>query len=361
MPASHRRPAVSVLAVAVALTAAAAGCGGRYGGAPERPRPAGRGIEAAALPYQIVDARTGKSLDEAAFWDRLAAARAVCVGEEHPNPHHHWMQLHVVRELARRLPPQGRLALALEMFQRPFQGVLDDYAAHRIDAAQLRSRSGYEARWGYDFGFYGPTIDAAVGRGAQLLAANAAKELTKKVVRQGLESLTAEEKAQLPQLVLDDRTHRAWFDALMEDMGGSAAHSQRKSKDGEARADAKPAPQHADDDGDGDSSAREMPSADRVYTVQVIWDETMADTAARWLAANPGGRVVVLAGNGHCHDSAIVARLKRRGVADTVSVRGVIDDGEGAVGDALARPINDFLVVMQMPAGVERADKSDDK
>src|SRR5580765_2060670 len=217
MSASHRRRAVSVLALALL------GCGGRYGGTPvEQPRSGARGIEAAALPFQIVDARTGKSLDEQAFWARLAAARAVCVGEEHNNPHHHWLQLHVVRELARRLPRGTQLALAMEMFQRPFQGVLDDYAAHRIDAAQLRSRSGYEERWGYDYGFYGPTIDAAVGAGAQLLAANAAKELTKKVVHHGLESLTADEKAQLPsEINLEDKAHRAWFDALMEDMGGT--------------------------------------------------------------------------------------------------------------------------------------------
>jgi uncharacterized iron-regulated protein len=356
MSASHRRHAVSILALAIL------GCGGRYGGAPvERPQPARRGIDAAALPYQVVDARTGKSVDEPAFWGRLVAGRAVCVGEEHPNPHHHWMQLHIVRELIKRLPPGTRLALAMEMFQRPFQGVLDDYAAHRIDAAQLRSRSGYEDRWGYDYAFYGPTIDAARGAGAQLLAANAAKELTKKVVHHGLESLTPEEKARMPELKLDDRAHRAWFDALMEEMGGSAAHSQSKSKDakdakddGEHASD-RPGPRHGGDDGD------EMPSADRVYTVQVIWDETMADTSARWLAANPGGHLVLLAGNGHCHDSAIIARLKRRGVADAISVRGVVDDGEGSVGEVLARPMNDFLVVLQMPPDVQRAAKAGDQ
>lgn len=339
MAARHHRGAVLALVVWV-------GCGGRYGGAPEHPAPAasGRGIEAAALPYQVVDGRTGKSVDEAAFWTRLAAARAVCVGEEHPNPHHHWVQLHAVRELEKRWHG-GKTALAMEMFQRPFQGVLDDYAAHRIDAATLRSRSGYAERWGYDYGFYGPTIDAAVASGAALLAANAAKELTKKVVRHGLESLTPAERAQLPKsLVLDDAAHRAWFDALMEDMGGSEAHGHKPAETGDADA----APAHGADGG-GD-----MPSADRVYTVQVLWDESMADTAARWLAANPGGHLILLAGNGHCHDSAIVHRLQRRGVSPAVSVRAVIDDGEGAVGTALATPMNDYLVVLQMPAGVAR-------
>ncbi|HET7504869.1 MAG TPA: ChaN family lipoprotein [Kofleriaceae bacterium] len=349
-----------------ALAMTAAGCAGRYGGtSAPRPAPARRGIEAAALPYQIVDARTGKSIDEPAFWSRLATTRAVCVGEEHPNPHHHWLQLHVVRELIKRLPRGTHLALAMEMFQRPFQGVLDDYAARRIDDAQLRSRSGYEDRWGYDYGFYGPTIDAAVHAGAQLLAANAAKELTKKVSHHGLDSLTAEERAQIPELKLDDRSHRAWFDALMEDMGGSSAHSQAKASAAEepdadhgGEKSASKAPDKAMPPQHGADGGSEMPSADRIYTVQVIWDETMADTSAKWLAANPGGHLILLAGNGHCHDSAIVGRLKRRGVADALSIRGVIDDGEGSVGEALARPMNDYVVVLQMPAGVER--KPDD-
>ncbi|HEY0991037.1 MAG TPA: ChaN family lipoprotein [Kofleriaceae bacterium] len=350
----------------LALAMTALGCGGRYGGrTAERSQAPRGGIESAALPYQIVDAHTRKSVDESAFWARLAGARAVCVGEEHPNPHHHWLQLHVVRELVKRLPRGTHLALALEMFQRPFQGVLDDYAAHRIDAAALRSRSGYEERWGYDYNFYGPTIDAAVGAGAQLLAANAAKELTKKVVRHGLESLTPDEKAQVPELKLDDAAHRSWFDALMEDMGGGAAHSQAKAgqpdksdKSDKPAADKKPAePPRSSPHGEG--GAAEMPSADRVYTVQVIWDETMADTGARWLAANPGGHLILLAGNGHCHDSAIVGRIKRRGIADAVSIRGVIDDGEGSVSDALARPINDYVVVLQMPPDVRRKTAED--
>ena len=129
-----------------------------------------------------------------------------------------------------------------------------------------------------------------------------------------------------------------------------------ETKTGETKPARKPSPQHG-----GDEGPPEMPSADRVYTVQVIWDETMADTSTRWLAANPGGHVIVLAGNGHCHDSAIVGRMKRRGIADAISLRPVIDDGEGSVGEALARPINDFVVVLQMPPDVQRADKADDK
>jgi uncharacterized iron-regulated protein len=348
------------LAIVILVLAA---CGGRYpsAGAPHaepassEAGAAGSGselsIEAAGLPFTVLDGRTGHQLDTPAFWSRLVASRAVCVGEEHPNPHHHWMQLQVVRELGKRLPAGTPLALGMEMFQRPFQGVLDDYAAHRIDAAALRSRAGWEDRWGYPYGLYGPTIDAAVAAHGVLLALNASKELAKKISHHGLESLTPDERAQVPELKLDDAAHRAWFDALMDEMGGSEAHSQKPK----APAPAATAPDDAVHHSDAApaSADDEMPSAERIYTVQVLWDETMADTAAKWLAAHPGGHVVILAGTGHCHDSAIVNRLKRRGIADVVSIRTVVDDGQGGVAEALAKPINDFIVVMDLPADVK--------
>jgi uncharacterized iron-regulated protein len=53
-------------------------------------------------------------------------------------------------------------------------------------------------------------------------------------------------------------------------------------------------------------------SAEPFYAAQVVWDETMADTAARWVAETPGGLVIVLAGAGHCHRSAIPRRFERR-------------------------------------------------
>ena len=328
-------------------------CGGSYSGKPRSSADAGkpkRGIVAAALPYSILDARTGRQVDTKAFWDQIAGARVVCVGEEHNNPHHHWFQLETVSQLVAR--KRAPLALGMEMFQRPYQGVLDDYAARRIDDVALRSRSGYEDRWGYDYGFYGPTIERARDAGATLLALNTPRELTKAVVRRGLEGLTPDEKQQLPQLVLDDATHKSWFESLMNDMGGHGGDPHGKSS---TPAETPPAPEAApaekpadDKNPHGEGGAPAMPSMDRIYTAQVLWDETMADGAARWATAQPTGTLVLLAGNGHCHDTAIVGRVKRRGVDKVVSLRPVIDT-EGQVAAALAKPMNDFIIVLEMP------------
>jgi len=331
----------------LALVLIFAACGGKYGGAttptagPAVPK---GGIVAAALPYHVLDGRTGREVDRAAFWTKLGASHAVCVGEEHPNPHHHWVQYEVMSQVSK--GPAAPLALGMEMFQRPFQGVLDDYGAKRIDSDALRSRSGWAERWGYEYNLYGPTIDVAVGAKAQLVALNAPKELTKKVVRQGLASLTPDEKAQVPEMNLEDKQHRAWFDALMEGIGGAGGHAHKaKPEEPKEEAPAPSPPPEAKPAGE----VPKMPTADQIYTVQVMWDETMAETSAKWLQANPSGKIVILAGNGHCHDSAIVNRMKRRGVSDAISIRPVIDDGEGAVAEILASPMNDYVIVLQMP------------
>jgi len=326
------------------LVPAALGCGGHYaspkpkhGGADDDALP--RGVMAAALPYAIVDGRTGAAVTDAAFWDAVGAARVVCVGEDHSNPHHHWAQLEVVDHVS--AGPPRTWALGMEMVQRPFQAVLDDFAAGRIDAAALRSRTGWEDRWGYDFAMYEPVISLAAKRGGALVALNAARELTKKVVRQGLEALTAEERAGLAtDVVLDDVDHRAWFDAIMSGMGEAHGHSETPAPEP-----AVPEPPATED---VHGAMPEMPSAERVYTVQVLWDETMAESAARWVGA-AGKSMVVLAGNGHCHDSAIVRRVARRGVTPVVSVRPIIDDDEGSVAAAILEASNDYLFVMTMP------------
>jgi uncharacterized iron-regulated protein len=324
--------------VSVLLCAAvAAGCGG-----PAKTARMPRGVESAGLPYRFVDARTGREIPEADAWTRLAASRAICVGEMHPNPHHHWAQMRIVEELAGRARADGRaLALGMEMFQRPYQGVLDDFAAGRIDEAALLSRSGWKERWGYDFALYRPIIARALAAGAALIALNPAKELVKKVSRQGIDKMTPAERAQLPELVLDDAAHRAWWDDIMGGMGASHGHGDRGGDD-----DGEPAPPPTPEE-----AAEAKAKDERIYTAQVTWDESMADGAARWVGGGEGRAMILLAGNGHCHDSAVVSRIKRRGVADAVSVLPIIDDGENVAAE-LAKPANDFLFVMTMPANL---------
>ena len=51
---------------------------------------------------------------------------------------------------------------------------------------------------------------------------------------------------------------------------------------------------------------------DRFMQVQLTWDETMAESVARYMQQNPSSHVVVLAGRGHVHKAGIPSRVTRR-------------------------------------------------
>lgn len=305
-------------AVAIASIFGAA-CAGRY------PQPAptpATGLDVAALGYAVVDGRTGRAVDEATFWTAVGAARAVCLGEEHPNPHHHWAQLAIVRRL---IDGGGRRALGLEMVQGSLQGIVDDLATGAIDEPTFVSRVGWETRWGFPWPLYQPIVAAARGAGWELRALNADAELVKRVARAGLAGLTEVERAALPELVLDDAGHRTWFDGIMRGLAG-----------------------HGGGHGGGHGHGGAGPRPDDIYAAQVVRDEAMAAGAATWLGGGAGA-IAILAGNGHCHDGAIPGRLRRRAVAPVVSVRFVVDDGDGGVAAAVTEASVDYLWIMTPP------------
>lgn len=308
-------------------------------------------VKDAELPYRILRAGDGRELSQDEFYRELKASQAVCVGESHTDSYHHWAQLEVLSKVS----AEGTRALAtgMEMFQRPFQGVLDDFAAGRISEEEMLNRSDWKRRWSYDWRYYAPMVRLTVKRGGALLALNISKELKDKWKEAGTEGLSDADKAKIPELDLEDAEHIHWFRSLMENLSEGHGDNGNHALEGDPEAGGgAPAPVHTPEhhepaEAPAEEAEQEADFIDTIYPVQVLWDETMADTASRWVQAEEGRLLIILAGNGHCHESAMVRRMKRRGVAGVVSVRPVLDAGEGEVADLLASPQNDYLFVME--------------
>lgn len=250
-------------------------------------------VERAALPFYVVRSDNQASLDQHEFFDELATHDVVCVAEHHDNPHHHWVQLYVIQELARRSKISGReFGVGFEMFEAPYQETLSRYAAGKIDTDQLLEETNYETRWGYPFQYYEPQITHAVDQGSALVALNARREQVRDVAHGGFTALSDRELRVLGGYDLDNAEHRRQFDHLM----------QGHPKTG---------------------------SLDQMYAAQVLWDESMAQNASAWLSERfPARQLVILAGMAHCHQSAIPSRIQRRLAAKAVSVKPlVLDDG----------------------------------
>ncbi len=218
--------------------------------------------------------------------ERIARNRVVFVGETHPRYEHHLVQLAVLRALHQRHPD---LALGVEWFQQDVQQPLDDYLAERISEAQMLHQTRYYERWRFDYRLYRPIVEYAKRNGIPILALNAPMELTRQVSEGGLESLSPEDRARLPQqLGTPDAAYRQRVRAAY------------------------------------DMHPNSQQPFERFLSVQLVWDESMADRAARYLAANPDAYLAVFAGSGHVgFRNAIPERLIRRRPVSTLSVETV--------------------------------------
>jgi uncharacterized iron-regulated protein len=281
--------------------------------APRAPLPADIVAKSALPLYALRSSEHGEEkLTEPALWQQLALARVVCFGEQHDSPAHHFAQRRALEEIASRSSAEHRVfAVGFEMFQRPYQAALSGFVGGSLQEAQFLTESEYRERWGFDFALYRPLLEAARDSSLQALALNAPKELTRKVGRTGIESLDAGEKQQLPELDLANADHKAYFEAAMSEH---------------------PMPPGG-------------PKLENMYAAQVIWDETMAESASAWLAhAGESSRLMVFAGAGHCHKTAIPARITRRLQTPVLSLSAVLASQLGEFKD---RSRYDWLIVLE--------------
>ncbi|MDJ0798705.1 MAG: ChaN family lipoprotein [Calothrix sp. MO_167.B12] len=211
----------------------------------------------------------------------LQKAQVVYLGETHDSQIDHQNQLKIIQQLYK---GNRKIAIAMEMFQRPYQDVVNQYLAGKITEAELVEKSEYKQRWGFPWEYYAPILRLAKEKRLPVLALNTPSEVTRKVARQGLSSLTPSERKFIPPIA-EIRTDNQQYRQL-----ALAAFRKHQAA------------------GHGNSE-----SAERFFTAQVLWDETMAQGIAKFVRANPNYQVVVLAGQGHIiYGYGIPSRVERR-------------------------------------------------
>ena len=231
-------------------------------------------------PRVSVSSPLKQSEDPQRVLQQLAIADVIYLGETHDRADDHRAQLEIIRSLYRLRP---NLAIAMEMFQRPYQSVLDRYLVGAITEAQLKELSQYQTRWGFEWEYYAPILRFAKENRLRVIALNTPTEVTRKVSREGLESLTVADRRFIPPI----SEIRAEPEAYRERMRLIYQEIHQ-----------------------GKSNSRQF---DRFFFAQILWDETMADRVSQFLQANPKTQVVVLAGQGHIvYGDGIPSRVARR-------------------------------------------------
>ena len=236
-------------------------------------------LDADAVAQQIETDDSAKGASEnSKVLEAIAPLQVIYLAETHTSEGDHAAQLEIIESLS----AQNKLAIGLEMFQRPFQPALDAYLAGDITEAELIEQSEYESRWGYDWEFYAPVVRFAKENQIPLIALNTPTEVTRQVAGEGLESLSGDALTYIPPIAdidTTDEAYKASIEAVFSAHGG-AGHSM---------------------------------SIDNFFAAQVLWDETMAERIVQQLAAEPERQVVVLAGEGHiAYDYGIPNRVERR-------------------------------------------------
>lgn len=275
----------------------------------------GRGA-AAPAHMTIWDTRAGRTVGERALLDRLAQADVVFLGEQHDDPATHVFELHVLRGLHERLG--GRLTLAMEMWERDVQVALDAYLQGTIDEPLFLKQARPWSNYATD---YRPLVEYAKASHIPVVASNAPQKIVTQVGRHGLAALAAAPPGQTAALIQapqDDYWRR--FAATMRAMGG----------------------------GHG-GAAMDPATIRRFYEAQVVRDETMAESVARWLKRGPDGLVLHVNGQFHSDYGGGVPRrvLWRRPLTRSVivSVLPVADVREAFPSDARERA--DFVVLVR--------------
>lgn len=241
-----------------------------------------------ALPdfdsFALVQTSNGTTVSAAEAADALKTYDVVFVGELHDHIANHLAEMALLRALQTRVPA---IVLSMEQFERDVQPVVNDYLAGRIGEETLKSKG---RAWDNYVEAYRPLVEFAKDHALDVIAANAPARLVRCVGREGigfLSKLPAAQREQVAaQLHAEDGPYKQKF---LNFLGGDAAHGQA---------------------GNGESAKA---AADNSFAAQVTRDDTMAESIATYLHANPGRMVLHVTGVFHVEDRlGTIERLKMR-------------------------------------------------
>jgi uncharacterized iron-regulated protein len=224
-----------------------------------------------AFPAKIYRVSDGKVITKEQFLDDLKRVRVVFVGEAHTDEFHHLLELDIIKALHEAKVP---MAVGLEMFAAPSQGILDGWTSGSLGKEKFIES--YYRNWGFPWPLYSKIFDYLRENHIHAIALNLPQAISDKVAAQGFDSLTAQERAQIPPGVscsVDER-YRTFIRRAYE------AHSMSEQ------------------------------TFNHFCEAQILWDKTMAWHLARYLKDNPGRTVVVLSGTGHAWKRGIPEQLQ---------------------------------------------------
>ena len=229
------------------------------------------GISASA---HTLDLHSGKVVSLDTMIDDLLQSRVVFIGELHDRPAHHLAQLQIIQALHNR---GAKIAVAMEMFRHDSQQALNEWVDGSLNEQEFLPV--YLDNWSM-WPLYRPIFIFARNVQIPMVGLNLDRRITSQVARSGFDSLTPQERGEVPKVQCDVNPA---YQEFIRKMLGEHVHAM------------------------SDVSFMNFCEA------QMVWDEVMADNLIDYLQNHPKTIVVVLAGSGHAWKYGIPEQLKRKG------------------------------------------------
>lgn len=185
----------------------------------------------------------------------VQSARVIYVGETHDNLEAHRAQLEVIKRLEKKFP--GKITVGMEMFRQSAKADLESWRNGNVTSAEFKTL--FSENWGPGFKLYQPIFDFLKENSIPLIGLKSSRE-TEALLRAEGPELHPES---FPEMDTTDRHHRNFSMSLF---GGHADHAEALKKP---------------------------------YQMLLLWEESMAQTVARFLKNHDDRKLVVLAGGFH--------------------------------------------------------------
>jgi aminopeptidase N len=244
--------------------------------------------------------------------DTLSRQSIVYIGEKHDNAAHHQLQLNIIKALYEKNP---QIVIGMEMFQKPYQKVLDLWINNEINEGMLLDEVEWYYYWDVPYEYYKGIMDFAREKDLPLIAINLSRDLIAKVMSKGIDLLTEDERKLLPHLTPITKKYE---DFMKENYT-----------------------QHPD---------AFTPSLENFILTQRLWDDTMAETISALMERNAAknAQMVVITGGGHImHDLGIPDRIFAHNQLSYATVLPI--EIYHAGGKEVDRDIGDFVIGTEPP------------
>ncbi|MFT4061034.1 MAG: ChaN family lipoprotein [Edaphocola sp.] len=240
--------------------------------------------------YRIFDTKMQRECTLQDIAAVLQPGEVLDFGEQHDDSIGHLVELAMLQAVHGRFG--GRTILAMEMFHRDVQYILDEYLQGLISEKNFVKESRAWDKYATD---YKPSVEFAKAKGLKVVAANTPSRYANMVTRNGLSSLNnlgkEARKKYLPPLPIDTVTGK-YHDNFLVAMGGHT-----------------------------------MPGM-QLFQSQNLWDATMSWSIYKALKANKGAVVVIYNGRFHSdYRLGLVHRLEAdyKKKVTTISSFSVVD------------------------------------